>query len=233
MKQLDLTHANSPMKKSELILMPDDILEYWSSLSRELAARFNAEEVDTSSAWWSWENFGEDIRTLRNRFGIGDKYVDILGLQLDFETGETYDLFGNKKFHTSRIVPHLYYHSKAKDEGIAGEWVKFNSLSGSWACRYAFDEEDIGRLTVAYEEHKEKLFTALERLGAKKVDFGDAGFEVSFLPMVKVLLVFEDADDEFPASVRLLYDKNSIFYMPHEQLGDISWFLAGRVLAAI
>ena len=59
--QLVLTHANSPMKKSELIIMPDDILEYWSSLSRELAARFNAEEVETSSAWWSWDNFKDDI----------------------------------------------------------------------------------------------------------------------------------------------------------------------------
>ncbi|MGY5859463.1 MAG: DUF3786 domain-containing protein [Candidatus Thorarchaeota archaeon] len=213
--------------------MPDDILEYWSSLSRDLASKFNAEEATTSSAWWSWNNFGEAIRTLRNRFGIGDKYIDILGLRVDFETGETYDTFTEKKGHTSQLVPHLYYHSKAKDEGINGEWVKFNSLSGSWACRYAFDEQDIGRLTVAYTEHKEKVFAALERLGAKKVDFGDAGFEISFLPMVKVLLVFEDADEEFPASVRLLYDKNSIFYMPHEQLGDISWFLAGRVLKAL
>jgi len=213
--------------------MPDDILEYWSSLSRELAGRFNAQEVTTSSEWWSWDNFGEDIRTLRNRFGIGDKYVDLLGLRVDFETGKTHDTLNDTPSHTSRIIPHLYYHTKAKDEGVAGEWVKFNSLSGSWACRYAFDEEDIGRLTEAYTVHKEKLFTALERLGAKPVDFGDAAFEISFLPMVKVLLVFEDADEEFPASVRLLYDKNSIFYMPHEQLGDISWFLAGRALKAL
>jgi len=213
--------------------MADDILEYWSSLSRELAARFNAENVSTSSAWWSWENFGEDIRSLRNRFGIGDKYVDMLGLRVDFETGETYDIFADKKFHTSRIIPHLYYHSKSKDEGIAGEWVKFNSLSGSWACRYSYDEEDIEKLTEIYEEHREKLFSALERLGAKRVDFGDAGFEVSFLPMVKVLLIFEDADEEFPVSVRLLYDKNSIYYLPHEQLGDISWFLASRIHQAL
>lgn len=221
------------MKKNELITMADDILEYWSSLSRELAARFNAENVSTSSAWWSWENFGEDIRSLRNRFGIGDKYVDMLGLRVDFETGETYDIFADKKFHTSRIIPHLYYHSKSKDEGIAGEWVKFNSLSGSWACRYSYDEEDIEKLTEIYEEHREKLFSALERLGAKRVDFGDAGFEVSFLPMVKVLLIFEDADEEFPVSVRLLYDKNSIYYLPHEQLGDISWFLASRIHQAL
>jgi hypothetical protein len=231
-KQQEYETANFPMK-NELIIMPDDILEYWSSLSRALASKFNEEEVSTSSEWWSWENFGEAIRTLRNRFGIGDEYVDILGLRVNFETGETYDVLTDKQSNTSRIIPHLYYHSKAKDEGVGGEWVKFNSLSGSWACRYAFDEEDIGQLTKAYSEHKEKLFDALERLGAKRVDFGDAGFEVSFLPMVKVLLVFEDEDEEFPASVRLLYDKNSIFYMPHEQLGDISWFLVGRIYKAL
>jgi len=213
--------------------MPDDILEYWSSLSRSLASRFNTEDVSTSSAWWSWDNFGDDIRTLRNRFGIGDKYVDILGLRVDFDTGETYDTIADKKTQTTKLIPFLYYHSKSKDEGITEDWVKFNSLSGSWACRYSYDEEDIEKLTEIYEEHKEKLFAVLERFDAKKVDYGDAAFEVSFLPMVKVLLIFEDADEEFPASVRLLYDKNSIFYLPHEYLGDISWFLTARILQAL
>ncbi|MFW9793816.1 MAG: hypothetical protein ACFFEE_05935, partial [Candidatus Thorarchaeota archaeon] len=106
--------------------MPDDILEYWSSLSRKLASRFNETEVKTSSAWWSWDNFRDDIQSLRNRFGIGDEHVDILGLEVNFETGETFDSIVGKKTNTSRIIPHLYYHSKAKDVGVAGEWVKFN-----------------------------------------------------------------------------------------------------------
>jgi hypothetical protein len=213
--------------------MADDILEYWSSLSRDLAAKFHVEEFDTSSAMWSWENFGDDIRSLRNRLGVDDKYVDILGLQVNFETGETTDTLTGKKINTSRIMPHLYYYSRARDEGLGHEWVKFNTLRGSWACRYSFNEENLGKLTSVYVEKKDKLFKALERLGAKRADFGDAAFELSFLPLVKVLLVFEDEDEEFPASVRLLYDKNSIFYLPHEQLGDISWFLASRALQAM
>jgi hypothetical protein len=213
--------------------MADDILEYWSSLSRDLAAKFHVEEFDTSSAMWSWENFGDDIRSLRNRLGVDDKYVDILGLQVNFETGETTDTLTGKKINTSRIMPHLYYYSRARDEGLGHEWVKFNTLRGSWACRYSFNEENLGKLTSVYVGKKDKLFKALERLGAKRADFGDAAFELSFLPLVKVLLVFEDEDEEFPASVRLLYDKNSIFYLPHEQLGDISWFLASRALQAM
>jgi len=103
--------------------VPDDILEYWSALARELAARFHVEEFDTSSAMWSWDNFGDDIRSLRNRFGIGSEYVDILGLRVDFETGETIDTLTGRKTSTSRIIPHLYYHSKAQERGLGNEWV--------------------------------------------------------------------------------------------------------------
>jgi len=214
--------------------MVDEIIEYWASLARELAARFNIhDDFDRSSEFWNWKNFSQEIRSLRNKFGIGNDYVDIMGLRVDFETGETIDLLTNTKTNTSRVIPHLYYHTKSQDKGIANEWVKYNALSGSWACRYNFDEKDVNTLADAYVNNKEKLFDALRKFGGKEADYGDAAFEIPFLPMIKVLLVFEDADEEFPASVRLLYDKNSIYYMPHEQLGDISWFIAGRVMKAI
>ena len=214
--------------------MADEIIEYWASLARELAARFNIhDDFDKSSEFWNWDNFGNDIRTLKNKFGIGSDYVDIMGLRVDFETGETTDLLTDSKANTSRVIPHLYYHTKSQDKGIANEWVKYNALAGSWACRYNFDEKDVNALANAFVKNREGLFEALKKFGAKEADYGDAAFEIPFLPMIKVLLVFEDADEEFPASVRLLYDKNSIYYMPHEQLGDISWFIAGRVMKAL
>ncbi|MFW9975552.1 MAG: DUF3786 domain-containing protein, partial [Candidatus Thorarchaeota archaeon] len=149
------------------------------------------------------------------------------------ETGETNDTLLDKPAHGSRLIPHLFYYSKAKDVGTSGEWVKFNTLRGSWACRFSFDEEDVGKLITAFNEKQDAMFVAIERLGGKRVDFGDTAFEVSFLPNVNVLLIFEEADEEFPAAVRLLYDSNSVFYLPHELLGTISWFLAERVMKAI
>ncbi len=213
--------------------MPDEILDYWMAVAKDLAVRFDIQQFDTSSAMWSWDNFADDIQSLRGKFGIGDKYAEILGLQLDFETGNAYDVIADKPARNARLIPHLFYYSKAKDKGVSGEWVKFNTLRGSWACRFSFDEEDVSKLISVYNEKKEELFEAIERLGGKRVDFGDAAFEVSFLPKVKVLLIFEEADEEFPADVRLLYDSNSVFYLPHELLGTISWFLAERVVAAI
>ena len=213
--------------------MPDEIYDYWMVVAKELAVKYDIEQFDTSSAMWSWENFADDIQSLRGKFGLDESHAEILGLRLDFETGEVYDVLMNKPSHSSRIIPHLFYYSRAKDEGVSGEWVKFNTLRGSWACRFSFDEEDVGKLTTAFTEKKDALFAAIEKLGGKRADFGDAAFEVSFLPNVKVLLIFEAADEEFPADVRLLYDSNSVFYLPHELLGTISWFLAGRALQVI
>ncbi len=213
--------------------MPDEIYEYWMVVAKDLALRFNIEQFDTSSAMWSWNNFSEDIRSLKGRLGIGGTHAEILGMRLDFENGAAYDVLLDKPVHTSRLIPYLFYYSKAKDEGISGEWVKFNALRGSWACRYSFDEEDVSKLVTVFNENQDGTFSAIEKLGGKRVDFGDAAFELSFLPKVKVLLIFEEADEEFPADVRLLYDSNSIFYQPHEYLGNISWLLAERVMKAI
>ncbi len=210
--------------------MADEILEYWMSLAREVANKYNIEQFDTSSEMWSWENFGDDIKSLKNKFGVGSDYVDLLGMRVDFETGKTLDTITGKEFRISKIVPHLYYYSKAKDEGYGDEWVKFNSLRGSWACRYSFDEENVDALTKVFVSKRDVLFETLEKFGGNKVDYGDYAYELSVLPMVKVLLVFEEEDEEFPASVRLLYDKNSIFYLPHEMLGEISWLLTSRVM---
>ncbi|MHA1930351.1 MAG: DUF3786 domain-containing protein [Candidatus Thorarchaeota archaeon] len=208
--------------------LPDDIYEYWMSLARELAHKFNIEQFDTSSEMWSWNNFGEDIQSLRNRLGFEDS-IEIVGLKLNLETGETLDTYTNSPTSSSRIIPHLYYYSKAKDEGLGNEWVKFNTLRGSWACRFSFNKDDLNVLASKFQEDRTRLIDGLTKLGATKSDYGDFSYEIGFLPMVKVLLIFGPADEEFPASVRLLYDKNSIFYLPHEMLGNISWILVSRM----
>ena len=155
--------------------------------------------------------------------------IEVLGLRIDLDSGEAMDTYTNNPTSPSRIIPHLYYYSKAKDEGIGNEWAKFNTLRGSWACRYSFNEADLQALANKFFEDEAWLMKALEKVGAKKVDFGDYAYEIRFLPMVKVLLIFEPADEEFSASARLLYDTNSIFYLPHEMLGDITWMLVSRM----
>ena len=206
--------------------MSEDIFEYWMDLAKQLAERFSTSDIGNI---WTWENFKQDILTLKNRLGVGDKHIDVLGIRLIFETGQSYDLLSDKQVNTDRIVPYLYYYSKAHDIGIAGDWVSFSKLAGALAYRQFFDEKDLENLRVNYSGQKERVLYIIRTLGGKEIDKGDAAFIISFLPQVKVLLIFEDADEEFPASVRLLYDRNSVYYQPTEMLTSISTMLAHRV----
>jgi hypothetical protein len=206
--------------------MTEDIFEYWMDLAKQLAERFSTSEIGNI---WTWENFGQDILTLKNRFGVGDKHIDVLGLRLIFDIGQSYDLLNDKQVNTDRLVPYLYYYSKAHDRGIAGDWVNFSNLSGALAYRQFFDKKDLESLRINYTEHKDRVLHIIRTLGGKQAGHGDASFIISFLPKVKVLLIFQDADDEFPTSVRLLYDKNSVYYQPIEMLTSISTMIAHRV----
>jgi hypothetical protein len=210
--------------------MSKDIFEYWMDLAKELAERFSTSDDGNI---WTWENFKQNILTLKSRLGVGNERIDVLSFRLIFDTGQSYDLLNDRKVNTDRLVPYLYYYSKAKDVGIAAEWVNFSNLAGALACRQFFDEKDLESLRVNYTKQKERVLHIIKTIGGKEINKGDTAFIISFLPQVKVLLIFQDADNEFPASVRLLYDKNSVYYQPIEMLTSISAMLAQRVVENI
>lgn len=49
---------------------------------------------------------------------------------------------------------------------------------------------------------------AMERLGAKKLPHGDAGYELELLPGYPMQLIVWEGDDEFPPNSQLLYSDN-------------------------
>jgi hypothetical protein len=98
--------------------MLEDIFEYWMDLAKQLAKRFSTFDIGNI---WTWDNFSQDILTLKNRLGVGKNYVDVLGIRLIFDTGRSYDLLSYKQVNTDQLVPYLYYYSKAHEMGIEGE----------------------------------------------------------------------------------------------------------------
>ena len=52
------------------------------------------------------------------------------------------------------------------------------------------------------------LFLMEEKLGAKKLDHGDAGYELELLPGFVMQLIVWEGDDEFPPNAQLLYSDN-------------------------
>jgi hypothetical protein len=67
---------------------------------------------------------------------------------------------------------------------------------------------------------------AAEKLQARKIKNGDAGFEFRMLPGVPLQLILWEGDDEFPAEASILFDKTIGRVLSPE---DIAW-LAGMVV---
>lgn len=70
------------------------------------------------------------------------------------------------------------------------------------------------------------LACACEKLGGEKREKGDAAYELRLFPFLPMILRFWDADEDFPASLQILVDKNILEYMHYETL----MFALGHVL---
>ena len=69
-----------------------------------------------------------------------------------------------------------------------------------------------------FDGKTDALARACERLHGRKIPKGDVGYEFDLFPFLLVSLRFWESDDEFPASLQILVDKNILDYMHYETL---------------
>ena len=73
------------------------------------------------------------------------------------------------------------------------------------------------------------LAAACERMGGERAGAGDVSFEIPVFQDLKLRLSFWDADDEFPASLSLLWDENVLDFMRYETTFYAAGYLLGRL----
>jgi hypothetical protein len=118
----------------------------------------------------------------------------------------------------------------------SGEWITFSSVPASHAKDKAWAahvEEVIAR---HFSGNVAGLRAACERLGGTPADIKgthDAAYEFRFFPRYPVQLLFFDAvpDEDFPAQVRLLLDRNVDRYLDIESIVVLGEEFATRMTA--
>lgn len=55
-------------------------------------------------------------------------------------------------------------------------------------------------------------------LSGKELEKGDVSFKLNLFPFLPIIIRFWEADDEFPASLQILADRNTLDYMHYETL---------------
>ncbi len=81
-------------------------------------------------------------------------------------------------------------------------------------------------LAAKIDKNSEKFLEKAAAMGAKPVNLGDIGLEFMAFPDLPLRLKFYHADEEFPASLTLLWDKNILDFIRYETV----YYLAACLL---
>lgn len=111
---------------------------------------------------------------------------------------------------------------------LSGEFVPVNDLPGVVAGSRAGNGlfQDTAKF---FDSHTEALRAACERMGGVPAGKADVGYELKLFDFLPVRLNFWNADEEFPASLRMLWDRNLLDFMHYET----SYFAAGHLMGRL
>ena len=108
---------------------------------------------------------------------------------------------------------------------LAGQYAPINSVASNYhngnLGGSVFDACD-----PFFSENSEKLEQALLTLGGVKEGKGDIAYRVNIFPFFPVQVQFWEADEDFPASLQIHWDLNTLQFLRYET----TYYAAGHLL---
>lgn len=191
--------------------------------------RFSNHEA-LSEQWW--EQFrGYDPRRICRILGFtaDEKYLYINYLGTEFRlvlaTGHLEKQAGEKwctepEFNEAMVIYHLLYYVQDAPL-VTGKWVLSDSLEKVLSGRPRLADPLYDTFTRRFSGRMEELSQRCEAAGGIKTECGDAGYEFTVFPFMKLRLVFWDVEDDFPAQVQIMVDDHITDYIHCETVGCV------------
>jgi hypothetical protein len=133
---------------------------------------------------------------------------------------------GEKEIPIQEQVLILHYLMALEVPDLSGRWVSYREIPGASFYFGAFVKRAVDPLKKVFGQNISGFSRAAEKLGARIIENGDAGFEFRVLPAVPLQLILWEGDDEFPAEANILFDETIGRILSPE---DVAW-LAGMVV---
>lgn len=89
-----------------------------------------------------------------------------------------------------------------------GEYKTFRDMPWGELYIQPFTGRCLTRAAYTFGTRVPAFCAAMERLGAKKLPHGDAGYELELLPGYPMQLIVWEGDEEFPPNSQILYSDN-------------------------
>jgi len=152
---------------------------------------------------------------------------------------DTYELvFPEMNFHCStqrtislvmRVLL-LHYLIRADGSPLTGRWVGYKDIPGGLLYAGVFARRVTDRLVKRFGSAAKEFQEAGSTLGGEPDGVGDASFTLRVLPSVPLQYVLWEEDEEFPASLQLLFDASVAHYLSLEDMVVLGQMATGRLL---
>ncbi len=120
-----------------------------------------------------------------------------------------------------------------EEAGDGRQWVSFREFTGSGPLVHSFVNSTNTLLTKTFSGKIEGFSAWADALGARPAG-GDLAYDIAVridaLPKVPLFILFNDADEDFPAQCTVLFEKRAERYLDLECLSILGTWLKGNLV---
>jgi hypothetical protein len=124
----------------------------------------------------------------------------------------------------------LHYINNASGIPLSGEKVAYGDIPSCMHYEPVFTKRVLKPLQNAFGYDKYAFLEAGTALDGKEEEYGDTSFTLFAFPKVPITFILWEGDDEFPPSMKALFDPSITGYLPLEDIVVIAKLAASRIL---
>jgi len=124
----------------------------------------------------------------------------------------------------------LFYLLRASDTLPSGEWISEKDLPGGVTFFTGPHAVPTHLIRDRFGEDSNGFKKACEKLGGGVLDLADLSYSFQILPRVPVALLFWQADEEFDAEARMLFDRTIEGHLPIDVIFRLTIELCMRII---
>lgn len=134
--------------------------------------------------------------------------------------------------HQVSIVSHillLHYLINATGKSLTGELASYKDIPGGDKYFSVFKKRVEMPVINAYGEYQEGFEAACFGLGGARGNMGDIAFRFQAFPRVPITYIFWRGEEEFPASLQVVFDVSIKDYLPLEDIVFLAEMLSWKI----
>ncbi len=168
------------------------------------------------------------------KFVENEMMVPFLGKNYKISRNGIFDQSGKRPLYAICVVLFKFILTSPKTIYFESPWTSYKDFKDAGPLINFFSNDVENAIVTHFSGKTQNLKKACKSLGGKNADM-DISYDVSMhlraLPKIPVLLLFNDADDEFPAQCSVLFQKSIENYLDMESVAIMGHIFSNMLIA--